>query len=91
MVYEAFKSDLMCWGFFKSFTRKDIVGGIYQCYDVKTTKYGFTSEPQITQVYLETIIRKYLAVLNNRENKHSSFSRNCIMLASFFSFVPLII
>lgn len=38
---------------------------------------------------METIIGKHLAVLNNGENKHSSFSMNCIMLASYF--LPVIV
>lgn len=70
-------------GFFKDSLKRAQLKAYYQCYYLKTTKYGFTSEPEIIQVCLKTIIRKCLAVLNNGENK-SRFSRNCIMLASYF-------
>lgn len=54
-----------------------------QHYCLKTTKPAFTSEPEIAQ--LEVII-SVEAIFSNGENKHSSFSRNCIVLASFFIF-----
>lgn len=54
-----------------------------QHYCLKTTKPPFTSGPEIAQ--LEVII-SVEAVFSNRENKHSSFSRNCVVLASFLFF-----
>lgn len=74
-------------GFLKDLLERVQLKPYYQCCDLKTTKYGFTSEPEIIQVCLETIIRVCLAALNNGENKHSSFSRNCIMRASYFLLV----